>query len=142
VLGERRFALRALLEENTAYLVGAVDEFDDRPGTAPLPQERAQLLELAEEYRGALTTLSDAAGDPPDWAAESEAFTFQVAALVELELEVKLELQAERSTRERTRDLIRHLPPLLQLLRGRAEVHVRARSNGKGGHDHDITTDG
>jgi len=142
VLGERRFALRALLDEDTPYLVGAVDEFDDRPGTAPLPQERAQLLELAEEYRNALTTLSEAAVDPPDWAAESEAFTFQVAALAELDLEIKSELLAQRSTRERTRDLLRRLPPLLQLARGRAEVHVRARGNGRGGHHHDITSPG
>ena len=54
VLGERRFAVRTLLPEDHSYLVAAVEEFDDNPGTAPLPQERAQLQELAEEYRSAL----------------------------------------------------------------------------------------
>ncbi len=141
VMGERRFAIRALLPEPHPYLVGAVDEFDDHPGTAPLPQERAQLQELAEEYRGALSLLTDNPQEDPDWAEQSEAFTFQVAALSGLELDAKLRLLATRSTRDRARALLESLPPLLQLVRSRADVHVRARTNGKGGHGHDIITD-
>lgn len=141
VMGERRFAIRALLPEEHQYLVGAVDEFDDQPGTAPLPQERAQLQELADEYRNALSLLTDHPNDEADWAEQSEAFTFQVAALAGLELEAKLQLLATRSTRDRTRALLDLLPALLRLVRSRADVHVRARSNGKGGHGHEIVTD-
>jgi len=141
VQGERRFALRGLLPEETPYLVGAVEQFDDRGGTAPLPQERAQLQELAEEYRASLAVLTDSPSEDPDWAGESEAFTFQVAALAELELDAKVGLLSERSTRARTRALLQLLPPLVVLARGRAEVHSRARTNGKGGHGHEIVTD-
>lgn len=140
VMGERRFAIRAILPEERAYLVGAVEEFDDQPGTAPLPQERAQLQELAQEYRHALGVLTDNPDDEADWAEQSEPFTFQVAALAGLEVEAKLDLLATRSTRDRTRSLIDLLPSIIRLIRARAEVHVRARSNGKGGHGHDIVT--
>lgn len=141
VMGERRFAIRALLPEDHQYAVGAVEEFDDQPGTAPLPQERAQLKELAEEYRSALSLLTDNPDDDSDWAEQSEPFTFQVAALAGLEVDAKERLLATRSTRDRARALIELLPSLLRLVRSRAEVHVRARSNGKGGHGHDIVTD-
>lgn len=141
VMGERRFAIRTILPENREYLVGAVEEFDDQPGTAPLPQERAQLQELAEEYRSAVSLLTDNPEDDPDWAEQSEPFTFQVAALAALEVDAKHSLLATRSTRDRTRSLLDLLPTLLRLVRARAEVHVRARTNGKGGHGHDIVTD-
>jgi Lon protease-like protein len=140
VMGERRFAIRAMLTEETPYPVATVEEFDDQPGTAPLPQERAQLLELAEEYRSAIGVLTDNPADDPDWAEGTEAFTFQVSALADLELEAKAGLLATRSTRERTRTLLDLLPPLIRLAQGRAEVHLRARTNGQGGHGHDIVT--
>lgn len=139
VMGERRFALRALLDEDRPYLVGSVEEFDDQPGTAPLPQERAELMSLAEDYRRALALLADSAEDA-DWAEQTEAFTFQVAALTGLEVDAKARLLATRSTRERTQRLVELLPPLLRMVRSRAEVHIRARGNGKGGHGHDIVT--
>jgi Lon protease-like protein len=141
VMGERRFTLRSLLEEGRPYLVGSVEEFDDQPGTAPLPQERAELKALAEDYRKALALLADSTEEIADWAEQTEAFTFQVAALTGLEVEAKARLLATRSTRERTQRLVELLPPLIRLIRSRAEVHVRARSNGKGGHGHDIVTD-
>jgi Lon protease-like protein len=140
VMGERRFAIRAILPEDRSYLVGAVEEFDDQPGTAPLPQERAQLQELAQEYRNALGVLADNPDDDADWAEQSEAFTFQVAALAGLEVDAKQSLLTTRSTRDRTRALLDLLPSLIRLIRARADVHIRARTNGKGGHGHDIVT--
>jgi Lon protease-like protein len=140
VMGERRFSIRAILPEQRPYLVGAVEEFDDQPGTAPLPQERAQLQELAQEYRHLLGLLADSADDDADWAEQSEPFTFQVAALAGLEVEARLGLLATRSTRDRARKLLDLLPSLLRLVRARADVHVRARTNGRGSHEHDIVT--
>jgi ATP-dependent Lon protease len=141
VLGENRFAVRNLLDEGRPYLVGAVEEFGDREGTEPLPEERGHLRELAETYREALAVLTDSPGDPGDWAEDSEGFSFQVAALAELELDIERELLRVRSTRERTRALLTLLPPLIHLAQDRAAIHVRARSNGTGGHGHDIVTD-
>jgi Lon protease-like protein len=140
VLGERRFAVRALLEEDAPYLIASIEEFDDQPGSAPLPQERAELRELAETYRGALHTLADSPGEEADWAEESESFTFQIAALADLPVDTKGTLLGMRSTRDRARALLELLPPLIHLVRDRVEVHVRARSNGTGGHGHDVVT--
>lgn len=140
VLGERRFGIRALFEEGTPYLVAAVDEFDDTSGTAPLPAERAELEVLATELRLALATISDTPAEPAPWAEDAESFSFQAAALLESDPEVRAPLQAERQTRARVRALLDLLPPRVHVVRGRALVHVRARSNGKGHHGHDIVT--
>jgi Lon protease-like protein len=141
VLGERRFRVRELLQEDKPYLVATVEEFDDGMGTAPLPAERSDLRTLADQYRAALAALTDAPDEQGDWADDSETFTFQVAALSELELPARLELLGSRSTRERTRALLRLLPPLVGQARSRAEVHLRARFNGKGGPGHDVAAD-
>ncbi len=142
VVGGERFAVRDLLDEGTPYLVGSVELFADRPGTAPLPAELEELRELATEYRSTLAVLADSPGPAPEWSEDAEAFTFQVAAISQLDLEAKGRLLAFRSTRERVRMLAGALPALLQLARGHAAVHVRARSNGKGHPGHDIVTDG
>lgn len=141
VVGDRRFALRARLDEGKPYLVGSVDGFDDQPGTAPLADERRELRALAEAARTGLRILADANTDLEPWADDPEAFSFQVCALIENDLESRGRLLAERSTRERTRTLLRLLPALVQRVQSRAEVKVRSRTNGKGHHGHDIVTE-
>lgn len=141
VVGERRFALRARLDEGKPYLVGAVDGFDDQPETVPLPDERRELRALAEAARTGLRILADANTDLEPWADDPEAFSFQVSALVGSDLETRERLLTERSTRERARTLLRLLPGLVQQVQSRAEVKVRARTNGKGHHGHDIVTE-
>ena len=140
VLGEGRFGIRALLEEGTPYLIAAIEPYRDQPGSAPLPAERTELEGLAGQLRTLLGVLSDAAAEPAAWDADPEAFSFQAAALLEADPEVRGPLLAERSTRARVRALLGLLPARLQAIAGRAEAHVRARSNGKGHHGHDIVT--
>ena len=141
VLGERRFALRARLDEGKPYLVGAVDGFDDQPETAPLPDELRELRALAEAARTGLRILADANTGLEPWADDPEAFSFQVSALVGSDLETRERLLTERSTRERSRALLRLLPALVQQVQSRAEVKVRSSTNGKGHHGHDIVTE-
>jgi Lon protease-like protein len=140
VMGQRRFGIRTLLDAGTPYLMAAVEEFDDRPGSAPLPVEHAELQRLASELREALSVLADRPGEAPAWSEDGELFSFQVAALLETDLETRAILLAERSTRERVRSVLALLPAAVRLARGNAEVHVRARSNGKGHHGHDIVS--
>ncbi len=140
VLGERRFVLRSLLPEGRPYLVGAIQEFADEIGTAPLPVERSDLRELGEAYRAAHMILGDVIETAPAWADDPEEFSFEVAALAEVDVETRGRLLALRSTRERTRALLDLLPPLVLRARERAEVHRRSRTNGKGHHGHDIVT--
>lgn len=142
VVGERRFVVRSLLDEGTPYPLASVAEFSDTPGSAPLAAEREELGGLATEYRETLALIADNPGQSEDWSDDAEQFTFQVAAIAQLDLEIKERLLAFRSTRERARALLGVLPSLLQIARGHAAVHVRARSNGKGHQGHDIITDG
>jgi Lon protease-like protein len=141
VIGERRFSLRTSLDEGKPYLVGAVEGFDDTPGTAPLPEERRELRALAESARTALQILTDSNAEAEPWVEDPERFTFQVCALVESDLESRERLLAERSTRERARMLIRLLPALVHQLQTRAAVKIGSRTNGKGHHGHDIVTE-
>jgi Lon protease-like protein len=138
VLGERRFGVRAMLNEGTPYLMAAVEEFSDESGTGPLPVELEELRRLGSELREALTVLADQPGVGLGWAEEIELFSFQVAALVETDLETRTRFLALRSTRDRVRALIALLPGLVTSARSRAVVHVRARSNGAGHHGADI----
>jgi Lon protease-like protein len=140
VLGQRRFGVRSLLEEGTPYLVAAVEAFEDLPETAPRPAERAELEQLAGQFRSSVATLADTAADPPAWEADPESFSFQAAALLESDPGLRVPLHAERRTRLRVRALLELLPPRIHAVTSRAEVHVRARSNGKGHHGHDIVT--
>ncbi len=142
VVGQRRFGVRSLLDAGTPYLLAAVEEFGDAPGTAPLPQERMELRRLATELRDALNVVADRPADPPPWSEEAELFSFEAAALIDGDVETRGRLLALRSTRERTTALLALMPAAAHQAQANAEVHVRARSNGKGHHGHDIVTDG
>jgi Lon protease-like protein len=142
VTGERRFVIQAMLPEDHPYLVAAVREFEDQPETHPHPSELSQLRELAATYRAALMTLTDVPDISPAWADDTELFTFEVAAFAEVGLETRAGLHGVRSTRERARALLDLLPPLITRALSRAEVHRGARTNGKGGHGHDIVLGG
>ena len=138
VLGERRFGVRAMLDSGTPYLMAAIEEFGDKEGTVPLPDELADLRRLGGELHETLAILADRPGEGPEWAEDPELLSFQVAALTESDLEPRQRLLAERSTRERTRVLVARLPELVTGVRGRAEIHIRARFNGKGHPGSDI----
>lgn len=140
VLGERRFGVRALLEEGTPYLTAAIEEFGDEPGTAPLAGELEDLRRLGGALCETLAVLADRPGESPEWAENPELFSFQIAALTETDLETRKRLLAGRSTRERARTLVALLPDLVAGVRGRAEVHIRARFNGKGHPGSDVVT--
>ena len=138
VVGERRFGVRSLLDAGTPYLMAAVEQFDDAPGTAPLPGEREELQRLAAELRDAVSVLADRPGEAPRWSEDDEQFSFEAAALVETDVETRGRILALRSTRERAAALVAMLPAAVHSAKANAEVHVRARSNGKGHHGHDI----
>jgi ATP-dependent Lon protease len=140
VLGEERFGVRALLEEGTPYLVATVELFEDQAGTAPLPAELAELRRLGGDLRTSLGILADRPGEAPEWADSAELLSFQVAALAETDIDTRVRLLRGRSTRDRVRTLIEILPDLITGVQGRAEVHVRARFNGKGHHGSDLDT--
>jgi len=137
VVGERRFLLRQTLTAELPYLVGLVDTFDDLAGASVPPESLAALREVATTYLGAMEVLGGGSDRSP-WAEEAEALSFQVAAAVDLEVEVKRRLLEMRTASERVALLLELLPPLAAEAAGRARIHSRARSNGKGGPHPDI----
>ncbi|MFZ5624913.1 MAG: LON peptidase substrate-binding domain-containing protein [Gemmatimonadota bacterium] len=138
VVGESRFTLQGYVPEETEYLVGMVEEFSDDPAP-PVPRALLdELRALFERYFEAVRILNDAGDASLDWAEEAEPFSLQVAAAVECGAETKLRLLALRSTAERVRLLIDLLVPLTADAEERAVVHVRARTNGKGGSHREI----
>jgi Lon protease-like protein len=140
VIGEERFGIRSLLDEGTPYLMAATAAFEDESGTAPLPAERTELRRLAEELREALAVLADRPGEVPAWSEDDERLSFEAAALLETDLETRGRWLGGRSTRDRVRSVLALMPPAIHQARSNAEVHVRARSNGKGHHGHDIAS--
>ena len=142
VVGEKRFRLIAIETDDHPYLVGRVEDYEDRPDSAPSPEDQSILIQLAERYRELLRVLMDGAGEPREWSPEPIPFSFQVAALLEAPLEIRVRLLATRSTSGRIRGLIEVLPPLLREAGARVEVHLRASSNGVGGPHHEIVADG
>ena len=142
VVGEKRFRLLAIEATEHPYLVGRTEDYEDRPESAPSPEDQGALIELAGRYRELLRVLVDGVGESTEWPNEPVALSFQVAALLEAPLEIRTRLLATRSTAERIKALIEVLPPLLREASTRVEVHLRAPSNGVGGPHHEIVAEG
>jgi Lon protease-like protein len=141
VLGDVRFELIGLEESSHPYLVGTVETFADGAASAPSSAAVTALRELAGHYRTVLRVLSDSGEEPVEWSEDAERFSFQVSALLQAPLPTLVRLLATRSTATRVNLLLESLPPVLQDLGERAELHVRARQNGKGGPHHDLTVE-
>ena len=134
VQGGERFVLRRILDEQTPYLVGLVDEFGDEEGADELPTDaEAALRALAERCRQAMSVLSDLPSEAA-WSGDPATFTFQVAGTIPWDAAQSRPLLAMRSAAERADLLLRLLPSVVPDLERRAAVHRRAGSNGAGPH--------
>lgn len=141
VEGEERFIFRRPLEEGTPYLLGLVDPFDDEgeeveEAEAQVPSLREQAIRLST----ALEALTGA-GHPGAWAADAGGLTFQIAALLDVDVTFKRRLLSMRSARHRAVILEQVLPGIVLRLEDRAAVKRRAGRNGHGGAHHDVTLD-
>lgn len=138
VAGERRFMLRRYLEGETPYLMGLVDPFEDDAEDADEANRHvAELRRLGDRCAEALSTLAESAG-APHWAADAATLTFQIASLLETDLEFKQRFLGIRSAAHRAMLLLELLPRVAEDLETRAAVRLRARSNGRGGAHPDI----
>jgi Lon protease-like protein len=141
VLGERRFVVRELLDEDQPYHVALVEAFDDDPDPPADPDALADLRRKTEAYAAAMAVLNDATSADIEWPEDAPGLSFQVSALLELPLATRQRLLALRSATERVRLLLQLLPDLTHDAATRARIHVGARSNGKGGHHPQIVTE-
>jgi len=138
VSGESRFVLQDLRDEPRPYLVGLVDRFSDEPDTGPDAGRAHQLRELFVDYVIGMRRLSDVPTSELQLPEDAEALSFNVAAVVDLDVRVKRRLLAERSTARRVDVLLTLLPALTARVEQALQIHERARSNGKGNAHPDI----
>jgi Lon protease-like protein len=137
--GEDRFVIREYLTSDLPYLVARVELFDDDDADAPqLGEAAADIRGLFTRFARGLQTLNDRDAGDLDLSTDAKQLSFQVSAALEVDPEVKVELLSARSTLRRLTQLGRILRPLNTELAERVDVHVRSRSNGRGGATRDI----
>ncbi|MGH7702468.1 MAG: LON peptidase substrate-binding domain-containing protein, partial [Gemmatimonadales bacterium] len=141
VIGERRFVVGSLVEPELPYLVALVEQFADEDPMEGGAEEVNSLRRLARRQLEAMGIMNDTQTADLGLAEDPEALSFQVAALLETPFAFRRELLELRSTRVRITRLLEVLPPLGREAARRAQVHVRARSNGFGGAHPEIVTD-
>ncbi|MEP6574110.1 MAG: LON peptidase substrate-binding domain-containing protein [Gemmatimonadota bacterium] len=137
VSGESRFLLRGMLTGDTPYPVATIDEFEDDPAL-PTTDEIEVVRRRADRYREALRVLTDSPSGQPPWDTDPVAFSFEIAALLEVPLEMKQSLLETRSTPRRFELLRELLDTLTEAVTASAEVHAHSRTNGKGAPHFDI----
>lgn len=133
VVGASRFVLTGTVDEPRPYLVGLIEPFGDEPSPTPDAAHVDRLRELFAHYIAGLRQLNDVPTAELHLPPDAEALSFNVAAATELELGVKQQLLAERSTARRIDALLALLPDLTTRVERAAQLHHRARGNGKGG---------
>ena len=135
VEGHDRFVLLALLASEEPYAVGRVREFGDVTEFGnELDALASRVRDLFEVVARAARTLADEADPIPDMPDDPSLLSFAIASAIELEGSVRQELLASRSPTARLRRLEQLLSPAVPSLAERADVHKRAKHNGKGTH--------
>ena len=137
VRGRERFTFLGFSgAAEAAYHVGWTEPYAD---VAVAPDDRATLYELAERVRASFQRVARAArqlsDDPEPVPAVDDdpaQCAFSIAAMIDLDLEARQALLTSRSPIDRLRRLESVLAPAEEALLSRAEVHVRAKSNGHG----------
>jgi Lon protease-like protein len=133
-VGEDRFVLLDYVPTDRPYRVARVETFDDDPeSTEGLAVPSSRVGELFLRFTTALHALNDSTASTPDMDDDPKMLSFQVAAALEVDPRAKQELLGLRSIRRRLEALERLLRAAIVELGPRAEVHVHARRNGKGG---------
>jgi Lon protease-like protein len=135
VHGRERVAFARYVDAGTPYLSADVVPMPDAP-CDPLTLESgaARVRELFERASAAASTIADDARDVPELPGDATRLSFVVAARLDLEPEARQRLLASIDPVERLDVLEKMLAPALRSLQQRADVHVRAKSNGKGPH--------
>lgn len=137
VRGRERFTFLGFAEApEAAYHVGSTEPY---PDVAEPSDDRATLYELAERVRASFQRVARAArqlsDDPEPVPAVDDdpaQCAFSIASMIDLDLQARQALLTSRSPIDRLRRIEAVLAPAEQALVSRAEVHVRAKSNGHG----------
>ena len=138
VVGRERFALDALVDDDAPYRVGRVTRYDDAPGDDDDAQTLARLAAdvgaLWSRVAGAARRIADEREPVPPLPDDPALVAFSIAAMVDLELDARQALLSARSPAARLHTVRQLLETVAGDVEERAEVHERAKTNGKGRH--------
>jgi Lon protease-like protein len=135
-MGEDRYVIRGYVDSGKPYRMASVDTFDDAPESADgVDLISRRVGDWFRRFAAATSALNDEGTDPPELPDDPKALSFQVAAALEVEGRRKLDLLTMTSTRQRLEALEQLLRATTVELSSKAEIHVRARRNGRGGAD-------
>ena len=135
VRGAERFALEQFMPTQKPYYVVSAGPYDDVAeygGELELLADR--MRDMFEVVGRAARTLADDPEPLPELPEEPALLSFAIAAVVDLDAGIRQELLVSRSPAGRLRRLEQVLAPAVPGLVVRADVHKRAKSNGKGTH--------
>ena len=133
VTGEERFAFERFVESDAPYHVAATTQYDDYPEPAgELSEAASHLQEQFERVARAARVLADDAAPPPVLPDDPGAVSFAIATMVDLTTDQRQKLLESRSPLGRIRDVGAILDMAAPPMERHAEVHRRARQNGRG----------
>ena len=133
VTGEERFAFERFAEREAPYHVAATTAYEDFPEPAvELDVAAARLVEQFQRIAKAARTLADDAAPPPVLPNDPSTIAFAIATMVDLTTDQRQRLLESRSALGRMRDVGVILDIAAVPMERHAEVHRRARQNGRG----------
>ena len=135
VRGAERFAFDAFVESPHPYHVcrGELveDEFEIGDELESLAE---RVRDVFQRVARAARTLSDDPDPLPELPDDAANLSFAIGSMIDIGLDARQELLASRSPLARLHQLDLLLSAALGTIVSRAEVHVLARTNGRGGH--------
>lgn len=135
VRGLDRFALVEIVPPEKPYHIAHVEPYADEPEYGnDLDALASRMKDMFEVVGRAARTLADDSDPLPELPDDPPMLSFAIAAVLDLDVDVRQRILESRSPVGRLRDLERLLAPALPALVARADVHKRAKSNGKGTH--------
>jgi Lon protease-like protein len=133
VTGEERFAFDQFVESEAPYHVAATTQYDDFPEpSGELDEAAAEIQEQFERVARAARALADDVAPPPALPDDPSRMAFAIAAMVDLTTDQRQKLLESRSPLNRMRDVGAILDVAAVPMERHAEVHRRARQNGRG----------
>lgn len=133
VMGTTRFIFRTFIADAAPYHIGLIDLIDEpEVSTDPLTALATRVRDAFARVGHAARTMQDDASPLPELPDDPSLLSFAVAQYIDLDLADKQRLLTAMGPDERLRQLDVLLSPLVGELEQRAQVHGRAKGNGKG----------
>jgi Lon protease-like protein len=133
VMGTERFAFLEFTNAGTPYHSARVEPVTDEPVSAGVLEPLAARVRAAFLRAGrAARSMQDDTSPLPELPEDPAEMSFAVAQYLDLELSTRQQLLSSRSADDRLHQLEFTLTPLIDGLEAGAQVHERAKTNGRG----------